>query len=133
MTLNEIVGRCEQLEVYTKRTLTEEKAELVFYSKDTNEWNRLFTDIFGSAVKPAGVKPTASDLFLTRQYGGIDTGQTLFTKVFNNGVVMAMFWPWQSEDYTTLKLFLLPADSVAVADGKSGSIFGRIFRKLRGA
>jgi len=134
MTLNEILDRCVGLDISTKRTSTDEKVELVFYNKDIDEWNRIFINILGPAAKPADVKPTANDLRLTGEYGGINSSQTLFTKEFDEEIVIAMFWPWQTEEYTTLKMFLLPKGSVDISaetGGACGSIFCRIWKKIR--
>ncbi|MBL7196503.1 MAG: hypothetical protein ISS47_00235 [Candidatus Omnitrophica bacterium] len=107
MTLKEIIDKCSELEVSEKRCISNEYDELVFYNKQTDEWNKIFTDILGPAIKPAGVKPTVDDLDLTKDYGGIYENQTIFKKDFDDVSVIAMFWPWQDNIHTTLKVVLL--------------------------
>jgi len=104
MTLKEIIEKCNTLAVREKRSVTDEYCELVFYSKDTDEWDKVFTEIFGKAVKPSGTKPTKEDLRLTENYGGIHANQTLYKKEADNTTIIAMFWPWQDNSNTTLKL-----------------------------
>ena len=104
MTLREIIQRYSQLSVYEQRYITDEYSELVFYNKEINEWNKIFADILGPAIKPAGVKPTKDDLYLTKDYGGVYGNQTLFKKEFAGVFMIAMFWPWQDGIHTTLKI-----------------------------
>jgi hypothetical protein len=106
MTLKEIIEKCSKLDIKEKRCVSDEYYELIFYSKDINEWNRIFADIFGHPVKPAGTKPTVDDLSFTKDYGGICANQILFKKDDNKQVIIAMFWPWQDNTHSTLKLFL---------------------------
>ena len=107
MTLKEIIQRCSMLSIFEKRDSADEYNELVFYSKDIDQWYKIFADILGPAAKPEGVKPTKDVSALTKDYGGIYENQTLFKKEFDGATVIAMFWPWQSGVHTTLKLVLL--------------------------
>lgn len=107
MTLREIIEKCSGLSVYEERCITDEYGELVFYNQEITEWNKISADIFGPAVKPAGMKPTEDDLHLTKDYGGIWVDQTLFKGEFGDVIVIAMFWPWSDGIHTTLKMALL--------------------------
>ena len=107
MELDEIIEKCRELEVCEKRHISNEYNELVFYYKDIDEWNGRFTDIFGPAIKPAGVKPEREIRPLVKNYGGILRNQTLFKKEFDNVTIIAMFWPWQDNMHITLKVILL--------------------------
>ncbi|MFC1599259.1 hypothetical protein ACFL2W_00560 [Candidatus Omnitrophota bacterium] len=106
-TLAEILEKCSALSIYEKRQATREYGELVFYSKDRDEWCRALADILGPAIKPEGVEPTRSDQEVVKDYGGIRKDQTLFKKEYDCATVIAMFWPWQSGQYTTLKIGFL--------------------------
>ena len=105
--LKEILEKCKALSVQERRSVTDKYCELVFDSKDTDEWTRMLAESLGPPVKPAGQKPTRDDLRLTREYGGIFADQTLFKKEFGNVTITAMFWPWQDGAFTTLKLAAL--------------------------
>jgi len=101
--LKSIIERCSQMNVFEKRNITGEYLEMVFYAKDKGEWEKIFVEILGGAVKPPSSKPTAEDAALTKNYGGIKTDQTLFKKEAEGVIVIAMFWPWQDGDHVTLK------------------------------
>ena len=107
MTLSEIAGRFAGLQIDNKRVDTEEYCELVFYTKDTAEWDKAIAGFFGPAVKPLKARPSREDLRITEAYGGIQAGQVLFRKDVEGRSAIAMFWPWQDGTRTTLKIALL--------------------------
>ena len=107
ITLKEILEKCRKLRIDQERSITDEYAEVTFYSSDTDEWIKMFVDIVGPAIKPKGEKPTQEDLELTKEYGGICDNQTLFKKEYDDVNVIVMFWPWQNGATTTLKIMFL--------------------------
>ena len=107
MKLPDIIELFGDLKIHAKRAATDDYYEIVFYSKDTAEWDKAITNILGSAVKPPKMKPSKEDLRITEVYGGIQAGQTLFKKDFESHSIMAMFWPWQDQAHSTLKIALL--------------------------
>ena len=107
MILKEIIKKCSMLSIYEERRITDGYGELVFYNKEIDGWNKIFADIFGPPIKPAGAKPTKDDLDLTKDFGGISVNQILFKKEFGDGTAIAMFWPWQDNIHTTLKIVFL--------------------------
>ncbi len=107
MTLSEILKAFGDLEIVEKRSINNEYNELVFLNKEIDQWNNILSEIYGPPIKPAGIKPTEEDLMITKNYGGIFNNQTLFKKKFDNGTLIAMFWPWQDSVHITLKMALL--------------------------
>ncbi|MCP4649363.1 MAG: hypothetical protein GY853_04670 [PVC group bacterium] len=107
MVLLDIMHKCRNLELFQKRTSTDEHVEVVVFNKDMEEWIRIFSEELGQAVKPAGASPTSRDLELTSAYGGIRGEQSLFEKRSDDSVVIALFWPWQDKQHTTIKMFNL--------------------------
>jgi hypothetical protein len=107
MMLREIIERCSLLEVEERRHQAETYNELVFFNKEIDEWHRIFSEVLGPPAKPAGEKPTREQVRLTKEYGGILMGQTLFVREFDDVTVIAMFWPWGDGKHTTLKMILL--------------------------
>ncbi len=105
--LKKIIETCLMLSIHEKRDINDKYFELVFYNKEIDEWIKIFTNILGAAVKPANTKPTKENLRLTEDYGGIYGNQTLFKKEFDDAMIIAMFWPWQDNTHTTLKIALL--------------------------
>lgn len=107
MELKEIIDCCKHLSVREKRCLTDEFIELVFRSDDIAEWSRILAAFLGSPRKPKGQEPSESDLQLTAKTGGIRFDQTLFEKEFEEGTIIAKFWPWMDNLHTTLRMALL--------------------------
>ena len=110
MTIKEILNKCSELEVSEKRSVSDEYGEIVFYNRDIDEWSKILTGVLGEAIKPTGVKPAFDHLALTKDFGGIYKNQTMFKKDFESCNIMAMFWPWQDNEHTTLKVVLLRKD-----------------------
>ena len=108
--LKGIFDKFSTLNIHENRKLTDEYCELVFLNKEIGEWEKIFTEILGSAVKPSKANPSEGDLSITKQFGGICANQTLFKKDYGNTTIIAMFWPWQDSTYTTLKIVLMKND-----------------------
>lgn len=102
--IKEIIEKRKDLAVYEERSVSNDYYEIVFYTKDSEEWNRILENILGAAAKPAGKEPSEKDVELTKEYGGVRDNQALYKKQFGDVIVVAMFWPWQDEVRTTLKI-----------------------------
>ena len=111
MKLRDITDCCVHLDVHEKRFDRDDFFELVFFQKDVSEWQRILSAFLGNPVKPSGKVPTEKDLKITQDTGGIRQDQTLFEKSFENGVVIAKFWPWKDNRLITLRMALLPTGS----------------------
>lgn len=107
MNLKEITSRFSELEIYEQRSSSESYNELVFLNSEFDKWLGVLSDIFGPAVKPAGQEPSDAHSQLTKSFGGIFSNQTLFSKEFDGSMAIAMFWPWQDNTHTTLKIALI--------------------------
>ena len=107
MELKEITDCCGELKISEKRCLTEDFVELVFHSEDIGEWFRIVQAFLGKPIKPEGQEPSQEDLALTAKTGGIRLEQTLFEKEFENGTIIAKFWPCKDKVDTTLRMALL--------------------------
>ncbi len=116
MTLPEIVKKCSELRIAEVISNNVLYVELVIYKEEFDRWNEILTEVFGPAIKPAGIEPTDEHLNLTKNYGGVQGGilkeQTLFKMTSEGRTVIAMFWPWQcieegEEEKVTLKMAVL--------------------------
>ena len=105
MLLKEIVEKLQELKVYEKREITDDFCELVFLNEDIDACGSVLECTLGAAVKPSGEQPTKEDGALTEKYGGIFKNQTLYKKEEEGAIIIGMFWPWQDNKHTTLKLF----------------------------
>lgn len=107
MNLKEIIGRCHGLAVHEVRCDQDDYYEVVISNNEIDEWDKILTTILGPARKPKGVNPNSEDLELTKASGGIRVNQTLFERKFGDYIIVAKFWPWDDNVYTTLKMALL--------------------------
>lgn len=104
MTAKDLIGKIKNLNIEETRSVSDEYAELVFFTKDIDEWVKVLSEDLDEPVKPAGKEPSEGDANLTEEHGGIFVNQTLFRKQFDDGILLAMFWPWQDSTHITLKL-----------------------------
>jgi len=111
MKLRDISECCVHLDVHEKRCDREDLFELVFFQNDLAEWERILSAFLEKPVKPSGKSPTPKDLEVTEGTGSIRIEQTLFEKSFENGVIIAKFWPWKDGRHITLRMALLPGAS----------------------
>lgn len=107
MTLKEIIDCCSEFKVREKRCMTEDFIELVFHNEESSEWQRVLNAFLGQPIKPEGQQPSDKDLKLTADTGSIRIEQTLYEKEFEDGTVIAKFWPWKDNAHTTLRMALL--------------------------
>ena len=107
MKLREIIDCCGGLNVTEKRSISDDFVELVFQNEEIEEWQRILTAFLGEPQKPEGQQPSEKDLELTKNTGGIRLDQTLFEKEFENGSIIAKFWPWKDKIHITLRMALL--------------------------
>jgi hypothetical protein len=104
MELKEITDCFSGLKVVEKRCITEDFVELVFQNQQVDDWHRILAAFLNEPVKPKGQEPTKKDLQLTAKTGGIRLEQTLFEKEFENGTIIAKFWPWMDNMHITLRM-----------------------------
>ena len=107
LQLRQITDCFSSLNVVEKRCLNDEFVELVFSNKELDEWYRIVSAFLGAPTKPQGKEPSEQDLKITSATGGIRLDQTLFEHEFENGTIVAKFWPWQDNAHITLKMALL--------------------------
>lgn len=107
MLLREIIDCCSALNITEKRSITDDFIEMVFHNEEIEEWSRILTAFLGEPQKPKGQAPTEKDIEITSKTGGIRLEQTLFEKEFDNGTIIAKFWPWKDDMHITLRMALL--------------------------
>ena len=105
--IKDIIEKCKEFEVYQQRMVSDNYTEIVMYTREIFKWSVFFNEMLGDPLSPAGIKPTAEDMALTKDYGGIFDDQTLYKKDFPEGTVIAMFWPWQDGKRITVKIIVL--------------------------
>ena len=107
MLFNEIIEQCAGMPVMEKRVSSPDYVEWVIYKEDLEQWDRALSNIFGPAVKSNKEKAAPGDFALTEKFGGVEDDQTLYRKVFDDGIVITMLWPWQNNLNITIKFALI--------------------------
>lgn len=101
------IDQTRDLPLYERRGGDDFNEEVVVYNKDLEPWLKVLNSLLDPAAKPAGVKPSKEINAITSPFGGIRDDQTLYKKDFPEGSWLAMLWPWQDKQRTTLKLFFI--------------------------
>ena len=104
ITVKEIADRFGALKAHEVRKQTDDYLEYVVFTKDIRQWETAVAGILGSPVKKSGDMPSMKDMGLCHRYGSILKDQILFRREFGERTVIAMFWPWKNNQYTTLKI-----------------------------
>ena len=122
--IKDIFQRFQNLSIYETRSVTDSFVEIVLYNKDIQEWNKLLHEFMGEPFKEAAGKPSRQMKELTKEYGGIGKGQTLFKKDLEEVIILAMLWPWENGIHTTLKIFTLKEKPDIQNANRSFSLIG---------
>ncbi len=67
MELKEIIEKFKNLGVYEERFFADNYCDVVFSTKDNDRWIKIFIEILGPAVKPAGIAPSEEHTELTKK------------------------------------------------------------------
>jgi hypothetical protein len=104
MKLQEITDNFGKLEIFEKRCIDDEYAEIVIFTEYLDHCSKILEDFLGPAVKPSDLEPSKNHKKVADEFGGILKNQTLFQKDYDNIMVIAMFWPWENGKQVTLKI-----------------------------
>ncbi len=105
---DEILEPILNLEVVEQRGKSEDYFEVVITQNAIPQWTEHLGRHLGPPFKAAGTSPSREAKAVTEAYGGIQKNQTLFYRLFDGMAVVAMFWPWSSNQYSTLKMWKQP-------------------------
>lgn len=109
MTAKEVVEKIKGCTIQEERCISNDYAELVLRNDEADRWHSVIVSLCGPAAKPAGIRPQPEDLAITAPHGGIQDNQTLFVKTVEHNTLIVMFWPWQDNMHTTIKVALAKA------------------------
>ena len=119
MKIENLIGEELYNSINEIRESSENYDELVFFSKDISNWNRILTEKLGPPLISAeeieiensseNILSSKKDaaLKLADSFGGICQGQTLYYGTYNSTMILIMFWPWQDKKRVTLKKVIL--------------------------
>ncbi len=102
--LDRMDEKFKTLNICKSRKASATYREIVFFHKDMKKWDRVLTGSLGSPVNSKWKIPEKNMSKMTRKFGGIRKGQTLYIKEFDNFSIMAMIWPWKDKYHSTLKM-----------------------------
>lgn len=119
MKIENLVGEELCNSINEIRESSENYEELVFFSKDISNWNRILTEKLGPPLISAEeieIEDSSEEILsskkdaalkLANSFGGICKGQTLYYGTYNSTVILIMIWPWQDKEHVTLKKVIL--------------------------
>jgi len=114
MKIENLVGKELSSSINEIRVSVENYEELVIFSKDISNWNKILNEKLGPPLisdKKTEIESSSeilsskkdAALKLANSYGGISKGQTLYYGTYNSTVILIMMWPWQDKTHVTLK------------------------------
>lgn len=105
--LTQLDKKFNSLTIFKHRKASDTYREIVFFNKDAKKWNRILSGKLGAPVKPKWNRHDKSIDRLTRKFGGVRKGQTIYMKEYDDCSVIAMIWPWKDKQHSTLKLSMV--------------------------
>jgi len=104
MTFVELVGQLKKFPFDEIRKEADGYFEFVVSVKHLMTLYPLFETYYGVPFKPAGIAPTSKAQDVTKNYGGIQTQQTLYYASRGTISDCAMIWPWNDGNHATVKM-----------------------------
>jgi hypothetical protein len=78
--------------------------EAVIVKEEMGKFIAQLDGFFGSPVFPSNTKLSPEIKQVIEEFGGIMSGQTLYYSRQEDGVILAMLWPWKDRQRTTVKI-----------------------------
>ncbi len=110
MKIKYIVGERLSSSIKEVREDTENYEQVILFSKDMDNWNRILTEKLGSPLISAGEMKNevlSEDLTVALKevdsFGGIQKAQTLYYGIHESSKILIMIWPWQDGEHVNLK------------------------------
>lgn len=104
MQFNELIQELKQLNFESWRKETGDYFEAVVLKSGLPGLAGRLNNWFGQPVFPAKTKLPSSIEKITNEFGGIRPGQTLYLWQEGKDLILAMLWPWQDKEHTTVKI-----------------------------
>lgn len=107
MTFEELILEVKKESFEELRNQSDSGLEFVIRNEKLTQLNSTLEKFFGTATKPAGVRPRGEEDALTSDFGGIMKNQTLYSLANGSVSHLAMIWPWGDGQHATVKIFKL--------------------------
>jgi hypothetical protein len=104
MEFNRIRDEVRLLGFETLRSDNSNYFEAVFIKEELAKLNERLKNFFGEPAWPSKDKLTSQMDEAIKDFGGIQSGQTLYFRSKGVNSLFAMLWPWQDGVHTTIKI-----------------------------
>ncbi|MBF0123450.1 MAG: hypothetical protein HQL21_08635 [Candidatus Omnitrophica bacterium] len=104
MTYSELVTGLKNVPPQELRVSEDDYFEGVFLQASMPTASVGLEAYFGVPLKPLGMSAGPEAEKISKPYGGIQTGQTLYVRKGQEGLDCALIWPWGNGVSVTLKI-----------------------------
>ena len=110
MELIDLLAQLKHLEYSQKKYHVDrlgEYVQLVLKPRHMQVWLDALSDLLGPPIKTDEQPVTENILRITEDFGEIFDHQILYYRDIEDQRLMAMLWPWSSQEAITLKIMIL--------------------------
>lgn len=125
MTIFDVMNSCSELKKSEVRNIDEESADFVVANETLSLWQQKFNDLLGTPIKQPHESAKFEAKAISKPFGGIQKDQTLYARQFTDHCIITMFWPWQNNKFTTIKVFSIskPVFEKMIKPGMFSNLF----------
>ncbi len=114
MNLETMIGEELSSFIKTVRVNNERYEELVFINSKDSNLHSVLTQKLGAAINGNYKSNNLQEneiveaaIEIANSNGGIDDDQFLYAGIYNSVTIVVMIWPWQNNEYMTIKKFIV--------------------------
>jgi len=111
MDFYDVIGRCGEGTIETRRVFEPTFAELLIRNEHVDKWREGCEGFLGAPLDGEDKDEAKRIKAISKDYGGIRPGQTLYLKDEHGARLVVMFWPWLKGEYTTIRMGLSDIDT----------------------
>lgn len=104
MQFAELIKELKGINFDTVRNGSDACFEAVFLNNESANLIAVLEKFFGPSAYPSKDALAGEITEIVNEYGGIMSGQTLYFLKQEDGIALAMLWPWRDARHTTLKI-----------------------------
>lgn len=104
MIFDELLNTIKKIQCEETRVVEADYMEVVVSEPVMEEVSAILCSYFGQPLKPAGKSPCLLAQSYSKPYGGIQRQQTLYVLKREKGAELALLWPWDNGQGTTVKI-----------------------------
>jgi hypothetical protein len=104
MTFDELLKKVDQIKCIEKRATAVDGCEIVIATDELKQLNEILNSYFGPPQKMQGGQFSSEAEEYAEPYGGVRSGQTLYFRIVETGLELALLWPWGNGMSLTVKV-----------------------------